>query len=84
MSTRFLYYFSVYVNLSKNAILMPLGLIFEAKADAKVTLSWLPSKYFPDYFQKNMKIFRIVDKIRVKRPLIHPRLLLFHDCMTEK
>ncbi len=39
ISTRFLYYFSVYVNLSKNS-LMPIGFDFSLDSETQVNLSF--------------------------------------------
>ena len=59
-STRFLYYLSVYENLSKNSFLNA----SVSKADAKVRLLSIHSKFFSNYFIEITKIFEIVYKIK--------------------
>ena len=53
---------SVYVNLSKNSFFLCHHPKKSAKADAKVQLFLIPSKFFEDFFQSLTKVFEIIDK----------------------
>ena len=53
---------SVYVNLSKNALLHTNRPDFWAKADAKVRKFRIQSKLFPQNITKMIKVFGFVDK----------------------
>ena len=53
---------SVYVNLSKNSFFLCYHPKKSAKADAKVQLFLIPSKFFANFFSKNTKVFGIIDK----------------------
>ena len=54
---------SVYVNLSKNSFFLCYHPKKSAKADAKVQLFLIPSKFFEDFFQSLTKVFGIIDKV---------------------
>ncbi len=60
---RFLYYFSVYVSLSKNSFLCaaesrPRGV--SSLADAKVGKIQIPTKYLSTFFAKKIRLFAIL------------------------
>ena len=55
---------SVYVNLSKNSFFLCHHPKKSAKADAKVQLFLIPSKFFEDFFYSLTKVFEIIDKTK--------------------
>ena len=54
---------SVYVNLSKNSFFLCYHPKKSAKADAKVQLFLIPSKFLEDFFYSLTKVFGIIDKV---------------------
>ena len=61
IGTRFLYYFCLCKSF-KELFLQCLNPCFWAKADAKVRLFSIPSKFFGNFFQSLTKVFGIIDK----------------------
>ena len=53
---------SVYVNLSKNSFFLCHHPKKSAKADAKIQLFLIPSKFFEDFFYSLTKVFEIINK----------------------
>jgi hypothetical protein len=56
---------SVYVNLSKNSFFLCYHPKKSAKADAKVHTFLIPTKFFGNFFSKNMKVFGIIYKVSI-------------------
>ena len=67
---------SVYVNLSKNSFFLCYRPKKSAKADAKVQLFLIPSKFFEDFFQSLTKVFGIIDKTK------DPHLIIYIKCRS--
>ena len=68
---------SVYVNLSKNSFFLCYHPKKSAKADAKVQLFLIPSKFFEDFFQSLTKVFGIIDKTKDPHLILHIKRSLF-------
>ena len=75
---------SVYVNLSKNSFFLCYHPKKSAKADAKVQLFLIPSKFFEDFFQSLTKVFGIIDKTKDPHLIIYIKRRPFLTFITSK
>ena len=55
-----------------------------AKADAKVRTFFIPSKFFGNFFSKNMKVFGIIDKVKGPHLIIYIKRRPFCTYFSQK